>query len=294
MKLGKKLFFAALAIVIGVSAAQAQTTLRYQFKEGDKLPYVMEQKMKMTMSIMGVEIDTTMNMDMQMSLNVLEKAKDGGHVVQFKVAGAKMVMDGPTGKVTVDSTDKNEPDDPVGKILYGLVKAIGTMEMKGTMLPTGETKDVKLSEETAKALANVPGADKLGDAANGDALKSMLASIVFPNEAIMKGKTWTNKTDTKTQIGKTTTENTYTYEGADQNGLEKIGVKPSIKIDADPNADVKIKLKNAKGTGQILFDNKNGRLVESTTTQTMQMQLNAMGIDLDQTIQQTTTLRLKK
>jgi hypothetical protein len=288
---------ASLILAACTSAASAQTTLRYQFKEGDKLPYVMEQKMKITMNILGMDVETKMDMALQLSLNVVEVNKDGSVQMQFKVTSAKMNMDGPTGKVEVDSKDQLEPDDPVAKILSQVTKALGAMEMTGQMLPTGETKNVKVSEATVKALQAVPGADKAGDVANAESFKSMLSSIVFPTEAVEKGKTWTNKTESKTKFGQAISENVFTYDGTTEKDgatLQKISLKPNIKIEADPNAEIKIKVKDAKGTGHILFDNKIGRLIESTTTQTTQMQINAGGIDIDQRVEQTTTLRQKK
>ncbi|MSQ95231.1 MAG: hypothetical protein EXR98_11840 [Gemmataceae bacterium] len=292
--------FLALAVLVSalcVSAAPAQTTLRYQFKEGEKLPYVMEQKMKMLMSIMGMDIETKMNMTMELSLNVLELTKDGGAKMQFKVSHAKMSMDAVTGKVDVDSKDKDEPDDQVGKILSGVVKALGAMEMSGTMLASGEMKDIQVSEATLKALKALPGADKLGDVTSPDAFKTMVSNLVFPTDAISKGKTWNNKIETKTPFGKGITDNKYTYEGTIQKdgaALEKISVKPDTKIVADPNAQIKITIKDSKGSGHILFDNKKGRIIESITQQTTEMAISANGLDLTQTVQQTTTLRLKK
>src|SRR5205807_3004795 len=43
--------FALLAASANQSAAQAQVTLRYKFKEGEKLHYNLEQKMKMEMNV---------------------------------------------------------------------------------------------------------------------------------------------------------------------------------------------------------------------------------------------------
>jgi hypothetical protein len=292
----KPILALALAL-LAVSAADAQTTLRYQFKDGDKLPYVMEQKMKMSMNIMGMDIETKMDMKMEMSLNVLELGKDGAAKLQFKMTAAKMAMEGMAGNFTVDSKDKDVPENEVAKVLSQVVKALGAMEMTGTMLPTGEMKDVKVSEETLKAMKNLPGADKLGDVMSPDSFKSMISNLVFPTEAVNKGKTWNNKSDAKTPFGKATTENTYTYEGPvekDKMTLEKIAVKPDTKIDVDPNADIKITIKSSKGSGHILFDNKSGRLIESTTQQTTEMQIAAGGLDLAQTVQQTTTFKLKK
>lgn len=286
-----RLGIAALALAYFASAAPAQTTLRYQFKEGDDLQYVVEQKMKMTMSVMGMDIETKMNMTMQLSWNVVKVDTSGNAQLKLRITHAKMSMEGITGNVNVDSNDKEPPDDQIGKIMFGVIKATGSMEMTGTMLPTGEMKDGKMSEATLKALKEVPGADKAG--LSPDSFKTMVNSVILPTEAVMKGKAWTHKSDATTQFGKTTTENTYTYDGADKTKLEKISVKPKISIEANPDAPAKIAIKSAKGNGTVLFDNKAGRIQEVTSQQTTQMSISTMGIDLDQTIEQTTTMKLK-
>src|SRR5437660_12099836 len=117
MRHGMKIvLLSALCAAVVCSAASAQTTLRYKFKEGEKLQYVMEQKMKMTMNVMNMDIDTKMNMSMEMSWNILAVNRDGSAQMQFKVTHAKMSMDGPTGLVEVDSKQKNDPDDAIGKV----------------------------------------------------------------------------------------------------------------------------------------------------------------------------------
>ena len=293
----KFFLLSVLCTAVVTSAASAQATLRYQFKEGQKLEYVMEQKMKMTMNINNMDIDTKMDMTNDLLWKIISLNSDGGAKVQIKVTRAKLSMDGPTGMVQVDSDQKNEPDDAIGKLFSQIIKASAAMEMTGTMLPTGEMKDIKVSDATAKALKGIPGADKFGDVANPESLKSMMSNLVFPPDAVAKGKTWSNKNEMKTALGKTVIDNTYTYEGIVQKDgakLDKISVKPAIKIEPDPKSPVKIEVKETKGSGQILFDNKTGRMIESTGNQTMQMQLAIAGMNLTQTIDQNTTIRLKK
>ena len=267
---------AALVLAFFASAASAQTTLRYQFKEGDDLQYVVDQ-----------------NMTLQLSWSVLGTDKDGNAKLRLRITHAKMSMEGITGNVNVDSSDKEPPDDAIGKIMFGVIKATGSMEMTGTMLPTGEMKDGKMSEATLKALKEIPGADKMGDMLSPDSFKTMVNSVVLPTEAVTKGKTWTHKIEAKTPFGKTMTENTYTYDGTDKTKLEKISVKPKVTIEANPDAPAKITIKSAKGTGTVLFDNKAGRVAEVSNQQTTQMSISTNGIDIDQTIEQTTTMKLK-
>lgn len=268
--------------LLAIPAANAQITLRYQFKEGDKTPYVLEQKMKMTTSIMGLDVETKINVSLEMNLTVVEVAKDGAAKVQVKAGNAKVTMEG----LPIETKD-----------LEGqMVKALQAMEMTATMLPTGEMKDVKVSDDTIKAMKSLPGADKLGDVLGPDTFKAGMGALVFPTDSVSKGKSWTNKIDAKTPFGKMVTDNTYTYEGSIEKGgttLEKIAVKPDSKFQGDPNAPIKVTIKSSKGGGHLLFDNKAGRLVESTTDQTTEMQVDAGGLELNQTVQQTTTFRLK-
>ncbi|HZZ80130.1 MAG TPA: DUF6263 family protein [Gemmataceae bacterium] len=298
MRYGIKVVLLSLvSVAVVASAASGQTTLRYKFKKDEKLNYVMDQKMKMTMNIMNMEIDTKMNMSMDMTWKILDVNQDGSAKLEIKVTHAKLSMDGPTGQIEVDSAMKDEPDDAVGKIFSQIVKATGAMEMSGTMLTTGELKDFKVSEATLKAMKNLPGADKVGNAITPESFKSMVSGLVFPNDAVTKGKTWTNKTENKTPFGKTVTENTYTYEGTtqkDKTTLDKIGIKPNMQIEADAKAEVKIKLKDSKGSGNILFNNTTGQMIETVTNQVMQMQLGVNNLNFDQTIDQTITIRLKK
>jgi hypothetical protein len=100
-----------------------------------------------------------------------------------------------------------------------------------------------------------------------------------------------------TPFGKSSTENTYTYEGKtvrDVVTAERITVRPAIKIDPDPKAKFKIEVKDIKGSGEVFFDNKTGRVIESSISQRMEVQLSAAGLILTKVIEQTTTLRLKR
>jgi hypothetical protein len=169
------------------------------------------------------------------------------------------------------------------------------MEFTATMLPTGEMRDIKVSEATVNAMKALPGADQAGDLTNPDHFKSMLSSIVFPAGAVVKGNMWSHLTEGKSLGGKISTEHVFTFDGpVDQEGarLDKISFKQNVKVEADPKATIKVK--SIKATGHALFDNKAGRLVECTTQQTMTGKLDVAGLPLDKTSEQTTTIRLQK
>jgi len=299
MRRSKWVALLTLAFALTAGSAQAQTKLRYQFKEGDKLDYVTDQKMKMSMSVGGkdIEMKFVQSMDMQWAIGAVDS--DGNARVKMKFGRVKMTMDSPMGNVEIDSDDKKEPEDAVGKILAQVVTAVAGMEMDFTMTPAGKLKDVKIPAEVLKKLKNLPGADAggLGNMLSEDGLKNMVqGNLSFPEEAIEKGKTWDQKQDIKMPFGTLATKMQYTYQGAEKRDgkeLEKIGFKTKLSLEPDPKSPLSISMKGSEGQGRILFDNKKGRLIENTLEQTMQMTIDLGGMMLTQNINQETTVRLK-
>ena len=289
----RPLLFASALLVAWTSGAQAQV-MRYQFKEKDKLFYTIEQKTKSTAGLMGVDIVSQISANMSMYYEVV-KVDSQGAQVKIKFTHSKMTLDSVIGVVEADSRNKEAPNDPAARMLAQVNKAFASMEISATMLPTGELKDVKVSEETVKAMRAIPSADKFGDLGHPDNFKDMLSSLVFPAGPVTKSKSWTRNTMSESPEGKVNTEHVFTLEDTiDQGGvkLEKISLKPKIKVEA--KADAAIKVKSIESSGHALFDNKAGRFVESVIQQTKRGQLDVMGIQLDNTSVQTTTIRLSK
>src|SRR5688500_13590443 len=145
------------------SPASAQTTLRYKFKEGDNLKYTIDQKMKMTMNIGGNAIDMNMNQSSDMTWTIKNVDSDGNAKITVKFGRNKMTMDGPQGTTQVDSDSTTEPDDPIGQILYKVIKGLAGLEMEATISATGEYSDIKVPEKAVKELQNLPGGEMFGD-----------------------------------------------------------------------------------------------------------------------------------
>jgi len=289
MRHGKWTFLVATALLAAfASSALAQTTMRFQFKEKDKLHYAIEQKTKSTQKIAGAEVKSDVNVTMAMVWEVVKVDSDGAAQVKMRVTHSKMSMDSLLGMIEVDSKDKDIPKDLAGKMIGQMNRAFASMEISATML-----KNVKVAEATAKALKAIPGAEQLGDLADPENFKDMLSSIVFPPQPITKGKSWSYKTETQGPEGKTSTEHVFTHEETIQQdgaALEKISLKPTIKVQADPKAMLKVD--SLKSSGYVLFDNKLGRFVSSTIQQTKTGKIDIMGIALDNVSEQTTTIRL--
>lgn len=298
MKLWNRIAVAALALLWCAGSVDAQTKLRFQFKEGDKIQYQLDQKMKMAMNVAGKEFGIDMTQNMDMGWIVGKVAADGTAEIKIKFGQAKMAMDGPTGKVQVDSASTEEPNDPVGKILHQVAKAIGGLEFDCKIDSIGEVKDAKIPAKALETLQSLPGGEQMGDLFSEEGLKRLIqGGMILPKEEVSKGKSWSQKVNMKMPFGKMTGDIQFTYEGSVEKGgqhLEKIAMKPKIKIDADPAAQLPVKINSQEGKGVALFDNVAGRLVEVTQDQVMEMSIEANGMNLTQRITQNTIVRLKK
>jgi hypothetical protein len=291
-----------LALLLAGAAAEpaaAQTTLRYKFKKGEKLNYVMEQKMKMAMNLAGQDIETEMGQTIDMSWEIKEVDAEGNATIAQKFDRVRFKMDGgPVGNIDYDSKDGKEPEGPVGKLISPMLKALSDVEMSITMDTRGKVSNAKVPEKVVKALKNMPGGGAgLGEMFSEESLKHMMdqSGLVLPKEAISKGKTWDQNMEMKTGMATMKMEMVNTLESPvkrDGKDLERISQKPNIAFNFNDNLPVKIKLKSQDNKGTAYFDNTAGKLVETNMTQKLEMEISAMGQDIVQKMTQTVTLKL--
>jgi hypothetical protein len=293
MNLWQKLVLAVIGLAVSVGSVEAQTTLRMKFQAGDKLGYVLDQKMKMFTNFMGKDTDVNSDQTMNMTWQVLKVDKSGAGEIKVAFTGVKMVMNGPMGKVEVDSKNPNATADPLGKVLAQIVGTIAGMEMTTTMEPTGEVKEVNVPLKVKGDIKNLPG---MGELFSDDNLKTMvLGGMVLPKEAVTVGKTWSRKTDLKIPLGRLKADILFTYEGTvDMDGkkLEKIAIKPTMSFETNAAAPFKVKEKSQEGKGTMYFDNAAGRMVEINASQSLEMTVEANNMTVK--VEQSTTMKLAK
>jgi hypothetical protein len=286
---------ALLASLVLASAAQAQATLRYKFKEGEKLDYVINQDQKMEIG----PIEMKVNMAIDMTWETGKVDEEGNAEVKVKISRVKFALDGPMGNVEIDSKDAKDADDLIGKMLVPLVKGMADIEISFKATPSGEMKDTKVPERKLDKLKKLPGLGQMGDLLTPDSFKSTVQGSILPllpKDAVEKGKTWTQKEEQKTALGAVSGKTTYTYEGqVEKNGkkLDKIAVVPEAKIDPDAKAEIKVKIKKMNSKGYAYFDPQAGRVIESTNETSAVAEVDAVGMTLEVNTTQTGTVRLR-
>src|SRR5262245_16065001 len=208
-----------------------------------------------------------------------------------------MTMEGPQGKAQVDSDSPEAPRDAVGKALDQVMKGTSGLKITATISATGAFSDVKVDEQTIKKLRKTPAFELFGDLLSADGIQRMVrqSELPLPQEAVEKGRSWKSESTGPLPGGKIIREIEYTYAGTtnkDGRVLAKINLTPKARIEANENAAVALKLKSQEGTGNALFDIGAGRLLEVTSRQTMEMEIEVMGQTFSQRMAQSTTMRL--
>jgi hypothetical protein len=287
---------AALLLTTGASVSgRAQTTLRYQFTKGEKLHYVLEQKVTMSVKELSAEFGNIFDVTWTVQDVDAEGKAKMTHTfdrVRFKMGG------GAIGKVEYDSQDGKQIEGPAGKALNPLFKAFTGAQISLTMDPQGKISNMVVPESLLQVLRKAPGAGAgLGELFSEEGLKKSMdrSRPLLPKDPVAKGAVWEQKLEEKTRAGVTRVEITNTLESPvkrDGKELEKVSMKPKITIEADPDAPVRYTVKSQDNTGAAYFDNAAGRLVESNMTVKIETIAAFGGREVSQKMEQTVTLKL--
>src|SRR5262245_42106518 len=106
-------FWVGLVAALPAAPAQAQTTLRYTFKEGEKFHCVTEVKTETQMTIGDKDFTTTSAFTFDMTWKVTEVGPDGKAKMIQTLDRIRCVQGGPQGKSEFDSEKAEEPTDPL-------------------------------------------------------------------------------------------------------------------------------------------------------------------------------------
>jgi hypothetical protein len=288
-----------LAVVVGLVAAlhaapaQAQTTLRYTFKKGEKFHCVEEMKTESQMALGGKNFTTKSRHIFDMTWKVIDVGSDGKAKVAQTLDRIRWVQDGPQGTFAFDSKKAEEPTDPFGKAMVPLFKAMVGAEVQVTMTPQGEVREVRLPQKVVDALKAVPG---------GKLVRETLKDFTGPGglrlskDPVKPGASWNTKVKMKMEpVGELVMDTKYTYDGkgeGDRKDLERITLRPTLAADVRPGAPDKVKFARQEGKGVAYFDNVKGRLVEASLVLKVELEVSGDGRTVPVRLTQTNRTRL--
>jgi hypothetical protein len=259
----------------GATSAAAETTLRWKFKQGEKLAYLIEEKdaTKATSDEDVIELTQTLLLDTTWTVKAVDdsgKADIGVTIdrVRFRAEG-KGVAKG-IGAIDYDSKEQREPEDETWKGLKflrsSLAAAVGA-EFTLKIDPQGRISDVMVPDKLAKALAATAAqelAGFFGSSFTAEGIKLKLTDWIvhLPLAAVTpKEKSWTDK---RPMHKLATLALMCIYRGPetrDGNRLERIDISPELTVQREPDKAYD-KITSQEGKGVIYFDNQSGKLVE--------------------------------
>jgi RNA polymerase sigma factor (sigma-70 family) len=258
------------------------TTVRYRFKPGDRLHYVVERRMEVHISATGIDQTNvaTHTCDVTWKVGAVDAA--GNARVTLTVDRVRFVEDNSiAGRVEFDSKKHTKPVGalPLARAGAAVLKALAGSEFTCAASPRGRISDFKVPRKLANAVRGTPGLRMLYAAENLQQQFACPGSVVLPTEALSPGGRWYDKT-VRAVVGghvRLTVNTGASYPGrADGGGkrLEEISLEPSVTaVGLAPGSFLDpFVLRKQEGKGRMLFDNDRGRLVESAISQSVELE----------------------
>jgi hypothetical protein len=247
--------------------AEPKFMLRYSIPEGSKQTLDMVMDMTMNMSGAGMPGGDIVlpRIIMVTDVEIPKVGKDGG---------MDMVM------VTTDVQLEDRPGSMEGMagMMAGEMDGIKGMRMTATLMPNGQTKNMKLDESSvsAKMREQMKQTEQMVDQ----------MTTILPDVAVGKGARWRVEQTVKQQGMRMNMTATYEVLEVDANGaLIKSDIEMTAPEQTIEQNGVKVKLESMKGTGGATSTLDFKKMVESIeATIDMDMRMSAMGQSINATM----------
>ncbi len=191
--------FLLAAVALPLGAAE-KVGLRWQFKQGEKLGYLLKHKEVRTVPIGDTTFETTTNTEYEWQWIVTDLDEKGMATLEMKLTALRLNTTGKDFEFQYDSAKANNPDDEYKKRLINYYDQLRLAKYHLRLEPRGRLVEVRgfdrlLSEvDVSGGIADFH-ALNLHDASFAWYLQQCLG--VLPEKAIEKGKSWQEKVETR-------------------------------------------------------------------------------------------------
>jgi hypothetical protein len=295
-----------LMLTLALAAAAGADELRWKFKEGETLDYVLKRGVEGKITLSGAEIAFVLEMIFDTNWKATSVAADGTAAVDLTVDRIQVDMNSPLGgQLAYDSKAEKEPEGPVWAQLGPVMKGMLGQTFKAKISPLGVVADIELPAALKEVLAKQEVGENRrqgfgigGNAFNEKGIKELIVQSVLPlPDKAENGATWSRAFENELpMMGKQTSETTFTYAGMEQvnsQNLAKVTAVTEVLFEPaeDPRAELEIVGQEAQAT--YYFDPAAGHLINSEGVQQMQMEISGQQ-ELTQEIAETVSMRLGK
>jgi hypothetical protein len=260
------------SLLLAASTASAQTTLRWQLKQGDRPTIETQQQTTSKVSYVGKETATQIDLAMTLGWEVTA-AEDDTFTIKQSVRRLLVRIDSPAaGRIEYDSVKRIQPTGAARDIQLAVAPLLQA-ELKLTMNDRGEVLDVQPLGEAAEKLLAAGGQQGGAAATASQTMQQLLRQplVVLPEKEVNPGDAWTRETKLTTPLGPATQTTTYKYVGPaeDDKDLARIETTGELKLAMPAAAEKGVALKEHEQSGAILFSTAAGRLARAEQTQTL-------------------------
>ncbi len=286
----------SLTAALAVAAPAPPPALTYRFPVGENMRYAHEAKIELTMAFAGTEVAVTFVMGIESAWKGLGPPKGGETPISQTTGRVRLEVAGPEpiGEGEYDSKDGKMPPGPYFEKIGPMLKAMVGKATTLSVTAAGKVKSARVPKELADeqkklrdeaAAAGVP----------SDALGALMGQggLVMPNYTPGKGKVWETVSVAKAPGGKITTRTVFEHKGTEKRGgrtVEVIRITPTVTAEGD-GTKAALKLKSSESSGVAYFDKEAGRLIESSVTMKMEVEMTVGGRAVTQKIDQTMTMK---
>jgi len=300
-----RLVCACAALLVCFGPAQAED-LKWKFKSGENLEYVLSRAVDGAINLSGSDIAFKLGMTFDTTWKPTAVAGDGTADVSLTVDRIQVVMDSPLfGRMAYDSNDPKEPEGPVWQQMKPVMTNMLGNAFTLKISPQGEVSEIKLPEPLAEAIKKQEVGENRrqgfgigGNSFNEKGIKELIAKAVLPLPKDAKpDTTWTQVFENDIPgMGKQTSETTFSIgEPEKQDGKELATIAASTEVlfepVEEPRADLEIVEQEA--SAKFLFDATAGRLVKADGTDKTEMSITGPQ-EIKQKIIETMSMRTGK
>ncbi len=248
----------------------------------------------------GASMNQRIRQEQTVALDIQRRLADGGYVVGLKFLAMKMSVG--VGERILMNYDSAQPEKasasaaPLREAMNKVFQAHITMELD----PRGEVRKVNgLKEMLSSVLGGSnAGAQMLKGMFNEESIKQMgVLPQGLPGRVVKLGESWPYALDLKMgPLGQLHIAMKYTFHGwENRDGRRCVVLRYAGTLaskGADPNSPTQIKITDGHMEGTSWFDPQAGLMRETSGTQTMNMQVSAMGKNVTMVMRQKVSNKL--
>jgi hypothetical protein len=277
------------------ATAHSADLLQWKLSTGDSLKYAVQNEMATTSTVGGFDNKSRLLQTMHMAWNVKTTTASRNYVLSQVIERIRVEMSHDGEKpIVFDSGTREAPDDQFARSLGNVFRKIVDREFMITMAPTGAIEDVSIPDGLLETLKTAAAGESAG--LDEKALKQMLSqtSVILPVEPVESGDQWQSQQSIELPFATLRMAATMTYKGVNEDGLAVIDYSPNVTLEPRDDAPIKLTLRSSRGTGKVLFDQEEGRIVRMQLNLNMEMQTGVRGQQVLQKIDQQTVMILQR